>query len=204
MTDDPSITNVDDKELVDLINLAGSRVLLLTPGVSEEVARALGGAWKRLGCESVDVIVDVDPEVCRLGYGTLEGLRILQDAADNASTVLRHQAGVRIGLLISDDTTIIFSPTPLLMESGSSRPELPNAIRLFSIPKEMAKDVGLGEDPAMDCRVGLDPVEDEDITRVKADLDNNPPGQIRPRSTCPRFHFSFSVRGDRDDRVLCL
>jgi hypothetical protein len=34
-----------------------------------------------LGPKNVTVILDVDPEICRIGYGSLEGLEILQKAA---------------------------------------------------------------------------------------------------------------------------
>jgi len=98
-----SITNVDDAKLIALISAAKRRVLLLSPGVSEPVANAIGDAWHRLGTENVNVILDVDSEVCLLGYGTIAGLSTLQNSATEAKTQIRHQPGVRVGVLICDD-----------------------------------------------------------------------------------------------------
>ena len=120
MNKTPSITNADDAKLCELISGARERVLLVSPGVSEEVARVREEAWPRLGPEAVDVILDVDPEVCRLGYGTLEGLKIVRAAATRAGSCVSHQPGIRIGVLICDHTTLIFSPTPLLIGLGGN------------------------------------------------------------------------------------
>lgn len=126
----PSVTNIDDERLVALIERATYRVVLLAPGVSEPVARVLTAAWYRLGADAVTVILDIDPEVCRLGYGTLEALQILRDAAAKVGALVCRQPGLRIGVIISDDSTVIYSPTPLLIEAGSDQPERPNAIQL--------------------------------------------------------------------------
>ncbi len=189
----PSITNVDDAKVTALIARAKVRVLLLTPGVSEPVANALCGAWKRLGSERVNVILDVDPEVCRLGYGTMEGLNALRDAAAQAQTLVCHQPGIRISLLITDDATLIYSPTPLLIEAGSIQPERPNGIALQSPPAEVARDVGLGEGGAKERIVGMDPVKPQQIEEVQRDLANAPPVKFdlarRVRVFTSRFQF---------------
>ena len=41
-----------------------------------------------------------------------------------------YQPGLRIGVLIFDDTSIVYSPTPLLIEAGSDRADQPNAIQI--------------------------------------------------------------------------
>jgi hypothetical protein len=193
MKTEPSVTNVDDAKLAALIGAAERRVLLLAPGLSEPVAVALRDAWAHLGGSAVSVILDVDPEVCRLGYGTLEGLQIVRDAAARARALVCHQPGVRIGLVISDDTTVIFSPTPLLIEAGSTQPDRPNAIRLQAPPEEIAKEVGLGEHPDKERVVGLDPVEAAKIEAVAQDLACNPPVKFdlarRVRVFTSRFQF---------------
>jgi hypothetical protein len=148
----------------------------MAPGVSLAVAEAIESLWGRLGKDSGSVILDVDPEVYRLGYGTLEGLQRLQEAATrNGTLICRHQEGVRIGLAISDDHTLIFTPTPLLIEAGSTRADHPNAIELFTVPESVARDVGLGPQGVQEQRVGLDSASTADIEQTKADLTKNPP-----------------------------
>lgn len=213
-TTSPSVTNVDDAKLIDRINQANQRIVLVAPGVSEDVAQAVVTAWKHLGPSTVTVILDVDAEVCRLGLGTFEALTVLQDAATAIGTKVRHQPGVRIGLLISDDTTLIFSPTPLLIESESQDPKRPNAIELDTVPKQVAKDVGLSEKPNLerviglesDAKdvglnekpnlervIGLDPVRPEQIEEVARDLETAPPVRFdlarRVRVFTSRFQF---------------
>lgn len=193
MGSQPSITNADDRKLIELIGQAKRRLVFMAPGISEGVAKALAEAWDRLGAETVSVILDVDPEVCRLGYGTIEGLQAIQAAASQPERLVCHHPGVRIGLLIADDTTLIYSPTPLLVEAESHASEHPNAIQLGAPPAEIVRDVGLGKNPAMERSVGMDPVPPARIEEVAADLRNNPPARFdlarKVRVFTSRFQF---------------
>ncbi len=172
----PSITNANEGKIVALLGSAQRRWLYMAPGVTIPIAEAVDSAWKRMGPASGSVILDVDPEVYRLGYGTVEGLKRLQEAASHHGTLIcRHQEGVRIGLLISDDHTLIFSPTPLLIETGSSRVDHPNAIELVSVPEAVARDVGLGPQGAEEQLVGLDSATAAEIEQTQEDLTKNPP-----------------------------
>lgn len=172
-SDARSITYADDARIVAMIRGAKHRVVYVAPGASEAIAAALDAAWSRIGPDAVQVIVDIDPEVCRLGYGTLEALKALREAASRAGALVCEQPGIRIGLLITDEATLIYSPTPLLIEAGSDRPERPNAIVLTSVPEPLGLDVGLGN-PG-DQRVGLDAVKPHRIDAVEADLAAAPP-----------------------------
>lgn len=189
----PSITFADDAKMIAMINQANRRIVLLAPGVAETVADAIQLAWNRLGALQVTVILDIDPEVCRLGYGTLTAVEKLRAAASVAGTMLHHQPGVRIGVLVSDDKTLVYSPTPLLVEAGSTQPERPNAIELGSVPEPVAKDLGLGKHPDAERTVGLDPVRPDQIEKVREDLAAAPPVKFdlarRVRVFTTRFQF---------------
>jgi len=189
----PSITYVDDNKLIEAIRNAQHRLVFLAPGVNFDIAAALTGAWQRLGIDAVTVILDVDPEVCRLGYGTLEGLKTLREAASGLGALVCHQPGVRLGLLISDDTTLIYSPTPLLIEVGSKQAEQPNAIILDAVPKQLARDIGLGDNPNLDRVIGLDPVKPHQIDELAQDLSVAPPVKFnlarQVRVFTSRFQF---------------
>jgi len=175
MTPGPSITNLDDAKLVELVRAARTRIVLVSPGVSALVADALADAWARLGSAAVSVTLDVDPEVCRLGYGTLEALQRLREAAAQVGALVCNQPGVRIGLLICDDIAYVFSPPPLLIEAGSHHARRPNAIRLDAVPAQIAADVGLGPNPERERVVGLDPVTPQQLEAVAQDLASAPP-----------------------------
>jgi len=175
MSNEPSIVNASEERLISLIDAARARVVFVAPGVSQAVAEALCNKWPKLGQHGMQVILDVDPEVCRLGYGTLQGLKSLRAQAAALGTLVCHHPGVRIGLLIVDDITLVFSPTPLLVEAGSTQPERPNAIQLSASPQELLRDLGLGDKGGMERIIGLDGVESATIDKVEADLKSNPP-----------------------------
>src|SRR5690349_2478546 len=129
----PTITLVDEPLLVNAIAAARRRLLFMAPGVSLRVAKAVADTWRRLPA-ATSVILDVSPEVCRLGYGELAGLQLLQETARQLGGTLCHQPGVRIALLISDDATWVFTPTPLLVEAPSNSPSHPNGVSIGAPP----------------------------------------------------------------------
>jgi hypothetical protein len=147
----------------------------MAPGVSDEVAKVIEAHWQTLGAEAVSVIVDVDPEVYRLGYGSFEALQQLEIVATQLGKTILHQPGIRIGLVVVDDETLIFTPTPLLIESGSPETARTNAIFLPDLPSNVANAVGLGENGDKERKVGLDPASPRQIQAVKAELESNPP-----------------------------
>src|SRR5437868_1032561 len=113
-----------------MIGKARQRIVFVGPGVSEKVADALGARLSQEDKLRIDVILDADPEVYRLGFGTVGGITKLKSHAQDHMFGLRHQAGIRIGILIADDRTLIYAPTPQLIEAGSTSSEKPNAVLL--------------------------------------------------------------------------
>ncbi len=80
---------------------------------TEDVAAAVAERMKgHPGALSLTVILDADPAVYRLGYGDMGSLIVLRDAAKAANFDLRAQDGIRIGIVISDAVTMIYSPVP--------------------------------------------------------------------------------------------
>src|SRR4051812_42156101 len=93
---------VGDDQLVAIISGTRRRLIFAAPGVSKLVSTAIAKIWRSLP-SGVSIILDVDPNVCRLGYGTVEGLEQLQRTATELGAVLCHEPGIRIGLVVSDD-----------------------------------------------------------------------------------------------------
>ncbi|MDF1738642.1 MAG: hypothetical protein P1U86_05745 [Verrucomicrobiales bacterium] len=170
-----SLINITDADIVAAIDAANMRVVLLTPGLSKEVAEAIARAWNRLHPESVSVIVDTDPEVCRMGYGTIEAIKIAQLAASEHGQLVAHQPGIRLGVLMADQNTLIFSPAPHLIEAGSDNPEHPNGIILHAPPETLADDLGAGEDSVASRTIGLEKIDEDRVKAIAADLEENPP-----------------------------
>jgi hypothetical protein len=170
-----SIVNMDDSQLMALIDTAQKRLVFMCPGLSLEVARVIADRWQGLGPDQVKVILDIDPEVARLGYGSLEGLELIQKEAERLGVVVFHQPGIRIGLLILDESTIIFSPRPLLIEASSTQGFQPNAIWLDHVPSLIVREIGWGQEGGREQSIGLHEVTLDQIESVKTDLLKNPP-----------------------------
>ena len=123
-----TFTVVNDASLCLAIAATTHTLVYVAPGISKPVVDAIGKAHSAKPHLLATVIVDLDPEVYRLGYGTEEGLRALQALAAQQHLELRQQPGLRVGLLVTDQQTLVYSPTPLLIEAGSTTEEKPNAV----------------------------------------------------------------------------
>ena len=97
-----SVMSLTDTELMALIDCAKRRLIVIAPGLSEMVARALANRWEELGSAAVKVVLDPDPEVCRLGLGDVAALKLLHDAARQMGTSLLQQSGLRVGIIVTD------------------------------------------------------------------------------------------------------
>ena len=127
-----SITVANDDTLNDLIRSVTRRLALLAPVVSRRVAEAIINRWNALPPNAVSVVLDMDPEVYRLGYGDPDALLMLEEAARRLERALNRQRGIRIGLLLADDTLMVYSPTPLLIEAGPAGQTPPNSTKASS------------------------------------------------------------------------
>ncbi len=169
------LKNITTADVIQAIQKARTHIVFLAPGIDEATAAALAVAWQDLGPEGVTVILDIDPEVMRLGYGTEKGLDEIQKAAAACNQAICHQPGVRICVVVADDTSLIFSPTPLLIEGGSTQPNRPNGIALKATPKALGDELGIGEEGHVKREIGMNVVKAEKIEAVKKDLHDNPP-----------------------------
>lgn len=174
-----AMTVANDQTLTRMIGEANRRLVLVTPGLSVPLATAVAEKWRELGADAVSVTLDVDPEVCRLGFGQVEAIGVLQNMAKHVGTTLNTFSGLRIGILIADDRTLIYAPTPLLIEAAPREPESapvkPNAIVVGPPPTELARDLGLGPEGAKEQIIGLDPVEPARLAAVEQELKALPP-----------------------------
>ena len=107
---------VNDASLIELISKAQRRVIFVAPGVHTAVAEELGKRFAEIDQLQVTVVIDPDEDVCRIGCGDAKGLALLSDYATRQSFALMAQPGLRIGVLLVDDVTLVWSPTPRSIE----------------------------------------------------------------------------------------
>ncbi|TAK27433.1 MAG: hypothetical protein EPO40_17595 [Myxococcaceae bacterium] len=165
-----TFTIASDENLVQMVASARQRLVFVAPGLRLPVAEAILRAARDRPSLQVVVIVDVDPEVCRFGYGQVEAIEKL---VGGLKSVLM-QPGLRIGLLISDDVTLVYSPTPLLIEAGSDVMAKPNAVLLGEEGGATIASA-CGAVPGLPPEIGLKPVTKQRLAEVIADLQANPP-----------------------------
>lgn len=171
-----TFTVATDEAVADLIRHARDRILFIGPGITEPVAKAL---VEKLTDErlSITVILDSDPEVYRLGFGTPEGLATLKTEFDAKQFGLRCQPGIRIGVLVADDKTLIYSPVAQLVEAGSTVVSKPNALFLEgAAATKLSEAAGATQDTRpLDGEIGKKALTPKDVEAIKKNVDANPP-----------------------------
>lgn len=188
-----TFTTVDDQVLVEYIRGAQKRIVFVAPGLFQPVADAIAERINAPGDVSVSLILDVDPEVCRLGYGHIDALRSVKNLADQEGIDLRHQPGLRLGLLIVDELTILYAPTPRLIEATTRSPETrdpvkgevrqpdkPNAVVLGAQVSSLLESAcGAGKDSLpLKGEIGRGAVTPALVKEVAEDLERMPPKEF--------------------------
>jgi hypothetical protein len=197
-----SSLSLSDQDLIALISCTRRRLVLISPGVSSNVARVIVEKWIELGANAVQIVLDADPEVCRLGLGELDAIKILRATASRIGTDVHHQAGLRVGVVITDETTVIFAPTALLLETNVSESSRSNAIRIDyplappeCSPEEIGNSLGFVSKP----------LSENLVRTAEQDLVSNPPVKFdlarKVRVFNAMFEFvEFELRGHRISR----
>lgn len=168
-----AFTVATDDLIASVVLRASGRLVVVAPAVSCVVGDAICRRLRTLSAEAVTLVLDSDPEVYRLGYGQLEALEGLQRTAAEHGCTIRRQPGVRIGVVIADDQTLIYVPTAGLVEAGPNTHGAANAIRLQHAPRTMEMDLGLADGAAP--QIGRNGLTVQELANVKSDLAGNPP-----------------------------
>lgn len=135
------------------------------------MAKELVKKWHELGPRAVQVVLDPDPEVCRLGFGDLSALQLLYNTAAEMGEQILQQQGLRVGVVITDETTTIYSPTARLIEAGGKPGERMNALKLDATILDSALD----DSNLHQINLQSGPIQQTDVQCTEKDLAANPP-----------------------------
>jgi hypothetical protein len=174
----PTFTSASDAQIITLVAQAKRRLVVIAPALSAKAAQAIATRMDDLPGLSLSIIIDADPEVYRMGYGEVEALEIIRSAAAKASFRLREQPGVRIGVIVSDDDTLVYSPVSQNIEAGSTTNDKPNAVLLTGgVADILAEKAGVPvyEDAATAPEIGRNSLSMERVAKTQDDLKQNPP-----------------------------
>lgn len=168
-----TFTTATDEVLLELIQAAKCRLIVIAPAVTTAVAKVLVARMTDLPTLSLDIILDADSEVYRLGYGDIEALTVIREASCRHMVELREHPGIRIGVLVSDHRTLVYSPVPRNVEAESTTEERPNALLLeYRTAEALAQATAVAGPQAEVGKFGLNP---EQVETMVKDLEANPP-----------------------------
>lgn len=118
---------INTDTLVELINKAEYSLCYAAPGLQLPAAKAIVELAKRISPELIQVFLDVNEDVLRMGYGEVESINLLK----SAGIQVKHMPSLRNGLVVSDDLGYSYTPTALFLEKESTDNEALNGMRLM-------------------------------------------------------------------------
>ena len=183
--------SLDSSQLARKITRAVQNVSYAAPGILKEPAEVLAALAPKIGPEMITVCLDFDERVMRMGFGTLDAVKVLRDAGIEIRTI----SGLRTGLIVIDDTGYIFTPNALYLEADKKPDTAKNAMRLS---EEQVKEALARLSPSakviaiamaktdeererireLAVEMPSEKVEDEDIENVQKRLEEAPPANF--------------------------
>ena len=179
-----------DKMVIAHLRRARETIRFVGPGLSLSVAKELTKQWHELGSGAVEVVIDADADLCRLGYCDGAAIELLLKTAKELDSTVHRQSGIRLCVLGIDGERIIFAPTPRLVEESDT-----SASQIILAPSQhMSNQPGLYDPQLNSDDIGQDknlfeqilappelaprPLTETDVKRVSDDLKQNPPQQF--------------------------
>jgi hypothetical protein len=195
----PVFQSVQDEDLVRSIESATSRVVFFAPGVSEVVSKALIYCMQGGRVGQIMMVLDGDEEACRLGYCDAPSLEKLFAAAQLFKIPLKRQPGLRIGLLMTDDNVLIWTPTPLMFEAPRQHAEPNGMVLTPQTLKELPQAMGVDPNqPNTTAEIGTVALNIDEVKKVVAAIKAAPPAPFN----LARLSRVFSVKFQFIETVL--
>ncbi|KXK03906.1 MAG: hypothetical protein UZ17_ACD001001003 [Acidobacteria bacterium OLB17] len=90
---------INDERIGELISSAKRYAIYAAPSISKSTAQALVSCCQQNSGLKTHIVLDVDAEPMRLGFGDREGLQFLFEHG----VVIRKATGLRVGVIVVDD-----------------------------------------------------------------------------------------------------
>lgn len=194
--------SVNDENIADMILKAQGRLIVVVPGVSVRVADAIAKVLERKQLPKLTLVTDLSEETYQSGYGEPQGLQKIQELMGKGELVPRSSPGLRLGLLVTGNQVVVWSPTPLSIENARDEGE-PNGILLEGeaankLSEAVVPPAEAGKDRLPE--IGTSALSKENLQEVVKKLAKNPPAPFdlsrRTRVFSTRFQYvEFEVRG---------
>lgn len=168
--------SIQDDDVVASIGRAQKRLVYVSPGVSAVITKALSQCIEGRVAAQLMIVLDADEEACRLGYCDAPSLEALMVTASKFNIPIRRQPGIRLGLLMSDDEVLIWTPSPLMFEAPRTGAQTNGLSFTPQTLSEMPK--ALGVDPAcpdIQPQIGQEVLQKEAVQIVVDAIKAAPP-----------------------------
>lgn len=172
-----TFSSINEDTLAAAISRCQNRLVYIAPSVTLPITKAIEKLLLGWDNPNITLVIDTDPEVCRLGYGTVEGIKHLKQIVTQFHLALRYQDGLRVGVLISDDEVIAYAPTPLLIEAGTTTKgqAQSNAIILGSNPLKEVLSACAEDTLLTQAEIGNRAITPEMLNTTLSSLAEQPP-----------------------------
>ena len=129
--------HINSEVLCEIIAQTKKSLCYAAPGIQKIPAAEIVTLSENIGPELISVVLDIDENILRMGYGTLEAINLLRDHG----ITIQHISGLRNGLIVSDDIGFSYTPTALFLEKEQTEVPILNAMRLMpdQIKEAMAR-----------------------------------------------------------------
>ncbi|MEZ5643627.1 MAG: hypothetical protein R3E99_00425 [Burkholderiaceae bacterium] len=126
MNSDALFCSLSQSRIAELVRSARQAVCYAAPGIQIELAQAMVEVAARLGKELLTVSLDFEDRVMRMGYGSVDAIKLLLDAG----IAVQSAPGLRTALVVVDNEGYIFTPTALYLEAEPVDGAVSNAVRM--------------------------------------------------------------------------
>lgn len=172
----PSFLHLSSDLAARLIHGATAQVVYCAPGLQQPLAAALVNVRRQLGRDSVRVVLDVDDTTARMGYGDFEAVALLKEG----DVDVRVEPGLRMCVLLCDDTGFAFFTPPMLVELQDDQHVGANALALQpdqvkALLNSFFPSAPPRGQPAPAPELGKQALSAQQMQQVKTALDANPP-----------------------------
>jgi len=184
---------ISEEKIISLIKEARRRLAVISPALSIGVAEAIRDKAREDILEIISVIVDLDANVYRMGFGDESSLDLLKEFLENGRVNIGKKKGLRVGVIVSDDKVLFYAPTAKMVEpdpiseNGTSlmngfmmtddlfcnQPQSEKKTSPIStvIINEVEGNPETGEAPT----IGVEEIKEEDIQQEQKSLKEIPP-----------------------------
>lgn len=187
------IDYISENKIVSLIKEAHHKLAVISPALSIGVAEAIRDKVREDILENISVIVDLDANVYRMGFGDENSLDLLKEFLDNGRINIGKQKGLRVGVIVSDDKVLFYAPTAKMVEvdpiseNGTSLlngfmmtddifcNQTQSQEKTSPIATAIINEVEGNSETGQDPTIGIEEIKEEDIKQEQKSLEEIPP-----------------------------